>query len=84
MVFVAGQSAIVHPCYTFVLLQKFGHTLGILAMTRYAQMQRLESEVEQERVLGCRNGAEVAHQLCYELGHICHLAERFGVGQSVI
>ena len=84
MVLVAGQSAIVYPGHALVLRQEFGHALGVLAVTGHAQVQRLQSEVQQECVLRGWNGAEVAHQLGNEFGGVGHLAELLGVGQSVV
>ena len=53
-------------------------------MLCHTQMECLQTEVQQERVLGSGNRAEVAHQLSHELGGKAHLTEGFHVGQSVI
>ena len=81
---VAGQSAVVHPCHAVVGLQKFGNALGVGTMALHAQMERLQSEVQQEGVGGRRYAAQVAHNLGYELGDIGHLAESLCIGQSVV
>ena len=82
--FVARESAIVYPSNTRVVLQELGNTLGILTVTGYAQMQGLQSEVQKEGVLGSRDAAKVAHELCNELGGVGHLAEGLRVGQAVV
>ncbi len=81
---VAGESAIVYPCHTGVGLQELGYALGILTVAGHTQMERLQSEVQQERVLRCGNAAQVAHELRYELGAVGHLAKALGVDDAVI
>ena len=81
---VVFQPAIVHPCHLVVVVQELGHLLGILAVLGHAQVQRLQTHVEQEGVLRSGYGAQVAHELCHELGGISHLAECLNVCQAVI
>ena len=81
---VALQTAIAHPGNTRVVLQKFCHTLCVLAMLRHAQMESLQPEVEDKRVHRCRNRAQVAHQLGHEFCGVAHFPERLHIGQSVI
>ena len=78
------QAAVVHPRHLRAVVQELSYTLGILAMLRHTQVQRLQAEVEQERVLRSGDGAEVAHQLCNEFRGIAHLAESLHVGQAMI
>lgn len=84
VVLVALQSAIVYPGYTRMLLQVFSYRLGVAAVLGDTQMEGLQSEIEQERVLRRLDGTEVAHQLCRCLGDVCHLAECLRVGQPVV
>ena len=84
IVLVRGQTCIVHPAHLRVLLQPLGHLLRILAMASHAEVERLQSEVEQEGVLRCGNAAQVAHQLSHELRRVGHLAEGLRVGQTVV
>ena len=53
-------------------------------MLLHAQMQRLESQIQQECVVRRRNAAKVAHELGDELGGIGHLSESLRIGESVI
>ena len=48
MTLVIGESGIVNPSHTRVIMQELCHLLGIAAMTLYAQCQGLKSEIEQE------------------------------------
>ena len=80
----ALQPAVVHPGHPFVLLQEFGHGLRVLAVALHAQVQRLQSQVEQEAVEGAGHRPQVAHQLCRGLGDVGHPAEGLRVGQPVV
>ena len=73
-----------HPGHALVFLQELSYALGILAVLTHAQMECLQAEVQQEGILGSRNAAQVAHQLCDELGGIGHLAKLLGVGQTMV
>ena len=84
MISVAGQSAVMYPCHTVIGLQKLGNLLSVGTMLLHAQMKRLQTEVQDERVHGRRNGSEVAHELSHKLGDVAHLAKLLGVGQPVI
>lgn len=52
MIFVAFQAGIVHPSHLRMLLKPLGHFQGVLAMARHTEMERFESEIEQETVVG--------------------------------
>ena len=84
VVFVALQSAVVHPSHPFVLFQKLGHGLCVLAVALHAQVQRFQAQIEQEAVERAGDGAQVAHQLCRGFGDVSHLAESLGIGQSMV
>ena len=73
-----------YPCHTRVGLQELSHFLSIGTMLLHAQMERLKSQVEDKRVHGGRDGAEVAHELSYELGDITHLAKFLGIGETMV
>ena len=81
---VVLQSAIMYPSHAVVLSQELRNTLGILTVPLDAQMERLQSEIQQESILWRGDTAQVSHQLCHKLGHIGHLSESLRIGQSVI
>ena len=81
---VVGQTAIVNPGHLLVIVQELGHLLGVLAVLRHAEVERLQAEVQEECVLRSGDGAEVAHELGHELGGEAHLAERLDVGEAVV
>ena len=72
------------PSHTLVVVQELGNGLGILTMARHTQVERLETKVQQEGIVGRGNRTQVTHQLCRELGHIGQLTKLLGVGQSVV
>ena len=84
IVLVRGQTCIVHPSHLGILLEPLGNLLRVLAMAGHAEVERLESEVEEEGVLRSGNASQVAHQLGYKFGGVSHLAESLRVGQAVI
>ena len=84
MILVALEPGVVYPCHARVAVEELGHRLRVGAVLPHAQVQRLQPDVEQERVHRRRYGAEVAHELCHELGGIGHLSEGFGVDKSVV
>ena len=53
-------------------------------MLRHTQVERLQSQVEQEGVLRALNATQVAHQLGCRLGHVGHFAESLGIGQTMV
>ena len=84
VVLVGGQAAVVYPCHARIALQELCHALGVLAVAGHAQMEGLQTEVQQEGVLRSGDAAEVAHELGDELGGVGHLSEGLGVGQAVV
>ena len=84
VVLVVGEPAVVHPCHPLVVVQEFRYLLCVLAMLRHAQVQRLQSQVEQEGVLRRWYRTEVAHELCHQFRDIRHFSERLRVGEPVI
>ena len=68
IVFIAWQTAVVHPTHLRVLFQPLCHLLGISTMLTHAEMESFQSEIEKEGVLRSRNGTEVTHELGNELG----------------
>ena len=52
---VAWQSGIVYPCHAGVVSQEFRYALRVLAVALHAQMERLQTHVEQEGVHGGGN-----------------------------
>ena len=64
--------------------EELGHALGILAVLWHAQMQGLQTEIEQETVLRRRCRTEVTHELCHEFGDVAQLAEGLDIGESVV
>ena len=81
---VAWQAAVVHPRHLLVLAEELGHLLGVLAVLGHTQMECLQTEMQQERVLRSGNRTEVTHQLCYEFCGEAHLAEGLHIGQTMI
>ena len=73
-----------NPSHAVVVLQELSHLLRILAMLAHAQVQTLQTQVEDERVHWRWDGTQVAHQLSHELGGVTHLAEGLHVSQSVV
>lgn len=84
VVLIAWQTAVVDPPYLRTLLKPLGYLLGVAAVLLHTQCEGLETEIEEEGVLGGGDAAEVAHELCDEFGHICHLTEGFGIGETVV
>ena len=73
-----------YPCHAVVLLQELCHALCILAVAGHTQVERFQTEVQQEGVLRAGNASEVTHELCHEFRHVGHLAKLLGIGQSVV
>ena len=84
IVFVLGQSGIVYPSHAFIVAKELRHLLGVLAVALHSEVKRLETEVEEEGILGTLDAAEVAHELGCGFGDICHFSETFGIGKSVV
>ena len=73
-----------HPCHFLIVVQELSHFLGILAMLCHTQVECLQAEVQQERVLWSGDASQVAHQLGDEFRGEAHLAESLHIGQTVI
>ena len=52
IIFVAFEPCIVHPAHLRMLLEPLSHLQRVLAVARHAEMQCLQTDVEQERVVG--------------------------------
>ena len=84
MVGILLQVGIVYPRHLVALAQPASHLQGILAMLRHTQVQSLQAQVEQKRILRRLDRAQVAHQLAGGLGDIGHLPKGLRVGQAVV
>ena len=84
-VFVTQEAWIGDPGNIAVAAQKLGHSLGIFAMPLHPHMKALQAKIQEKRMLGGLNTAEITHQLRRSLGDKGpFLSEFFGVGNTVI
>ena len=74
---VAGQAGILDPCDLGVLVQIAGHRHGVFAVLGHAQGKGLQTDVQQEAVLGGGDGAQVPHEL--DGGR----RQRIGIGRAL-
>lgn len=84
VVFIAFEVGVVDPCHFGACFEPLGYGEGVLAVALHAEVECLEAEVEEERVLRSRDGAEVTHELRDELRGVGFFAEGFGVGEAVV
>ena len=84
VVLAALEAAVVHPFHLRVVLKVLGNLLCILAVAWHAQVQCLESNVQQECILGGHHRTQVTHHLCNHLCNVSSLAEVLCVHQAVV
>ena len=85
IVFVARQTAILHPRHVLMPLQKLRHALRVLAVARHPHMQALQAEIQVVRALRRLDRAKVAHKLHGRLGDIRpRQPEALGIRHAVI
>ncbi len=81
---VVWQAGITHPAHVWVVHQEVCYLQRVLAVALHAQVERLQSLEEQERVERREGGAEVAEQLNACLDDVRHRPKRLRVLQPVV
>ena len=84
VVLVAFEAGVVDPSHLRVVLEELGAGESVFAVTRHAEVQGFEAEVQEECILRRLDGTEVAHELGGSLRDEGALAESLRVGEAVV
>ena len=84
VVLVAFEAGVVDPSHLRVVLEELGAGESVFAVTRHAEVQGFEAEVQEECILRRLDGTEVAHELGSSLRDEGALAECLRVSKAVV
>lgn len=84
IVLVAFEASVVNPSDLRVVLEELGAGESVFTVTRHAEVQRFETDVQEECVLRRLDRTEVAHELCGCLRDVSALAESLRIGETVV
>ena len=84
IVLIAFEASVVDPSHLRVVLEELGASESVFAVTRHAEVERFETDVQEERILRSLDRTEVAHELGGSLRDVGTLAESLRVGEAVV
>ena len=84
IVLVAFEAGVVNPGDLRVVLEELGAGESVFTVTRHAEVQSFETDVQEECVLRRLDRTEVAHELCGCLRDVSALAESLRIGEAVV
>ena len=84
IVLIAFEASVVDPSHLRVVLEELGAGESVFAVTRHAEVQGFEAEVQEECILRRLDGTEVAHELGSSLRDESALAESLRVSKTVV